>query len=74
MKVERELENLDGSVKERFFKIKNTITKQMIEQTMKLETTWKEEKDTLDYIGLKEIKWEFNQVDNKLRFLVNEWE
>ena len=72
--MERELENLDGSVKERFFKIKNTITKQMIEQTMKLETTWKEEKDTLDYIGLKEIKWEFNQVDNKLRFLVNEWE
>ena len=54
--------------------MKQLTEKEMIEQSIKLETAWTEEKDTLDYIGLKEIKWEFNQVDKKLRFLVNDWE
>ena len=37
----------------------------MNEQTDKLEKTWDEERETLDYIGLKEIKAEFDQVDKK---------
>ena len=38
----------------------------MKEQIVKLDTTWNEEKDILDYIGLKEVKFEFNQDDKKL--------
>ena len=72
--IEREFKRLDPYLQERYTKIKKEITRKMIEQTLKLEAAWEEEKDTLDYIGLKEIKWEFDQIDKKLRFLVNEWE
>ena len=72
--LEGEFGRLDPYLQERYKKIEKEITRKMIEQILKLETTWEEEKETLDYIGLKEIKWEFDQVDKKLRFLVNEWE
>ena len=61
-------------LRDRYQKIKSEIKRKMIEQIIKLETTWEEEKDTLDHIGLKEVKYEFDQVDKKLRFLVSEWE
>ena len=72
--LKRELNTLDSYMQERYKKIEKEIKRKMLEQIIKLETTWDEEKDTLDYLGLKEVKFEFDQVDKKLRFLVNEWD
>ena len=46
----------------------------MREQIAKLDKTWSEEKDIIDYQGMKDIRWEFDQIDKKLRFIVNEWD
>ena len=42
------------------------LKKHMKEQTDKLDKAYKEEKDTLDYIGLKEMRFEFNQADKQI--------
>ena len=46
----------------------------MQEQTDKHDKAWKEEKDSLDYIGLKEMRLEFDQADKQMRHVINEWE
>ena len=74
VEVEKAINNLDKYVRERFVKIKKEISVKMREQITKLEDTWWDERDTIDYQGLKDIRFEFDQVDKKLRFLVNEWD
>jgi hypothetical protein len=74
VEVEKAINNLEKYVRERFVKIKKEISVKMREQITKLEDTWWDERDIIDYQGLKDIRFEFDQVDKKLRFLVNEWD
>ena len=45
-KIKNILENLDPSLCERYLKLKEELARKMIEQTVKLETIWKKEKNT----------------------------
>ena len=72
--LENELNYLDNHIKDRYLKIKKNIEKKITDQKQKLENAWTEEKDTLDYIALKELRMEFDDIDKKLRFLINEFD
>ena len=74
LQFERDLDNVDNMERERFWKISKEISTKMREQIAKLDKTWSEEKDIIDYQGMKDIRWEFDQIDKKLRFIVNEWD
>ena len=65
---------LDSYVKERFLKIEREVLRKMKEYISKLEKVWSEQKDSIEYIGLKEIKHEFDQGFIKLKHLINEWD
>ena len=72
--LQQELSFLEDHVKKRFEKIKLEITKKMNDQIIKLERVWKEEGSTIDLIGLKEVKYEFDQIDKTLIHLMNDWQ
>ena len=72
--IKSEINNLDKYLEDRFIKIRSEITSKMKEQILKLAATWKEESSTLDYQGLKDVRFEFVQVEKKLNFLVNKWD
>ena len=74
VKIEEELHNLKPYVQERFRKVKTQILKQMNDQISKLESIWKNEKDNIDLTGLKEIKFEFDQVDRNIKQTINDWD
>ena len=65
--IEEELSFLESYVKERFGRIEREIEKKMKDYIKKLEKVWKEEKEMIDYTGLKEVKHEFDQGYSKLR-------
>ena len=46
----------------------------MNDQLTKLEKVWKDEKNNIDLVGLKEVKFEFDQVDKKIKHMINEWD
>ena len=72
--LQNELSFLEDHVKKRFEKIKSEITKKMTDQLNKLDRIWKEEGSTIDLIGLKEVKYEFDQIDKTLKHLIGDWE
>ena len=72
--IESAIADLEPYVRDRFNKLKNHLTKQMSDQVNKLEKVWKDEKDNIDLAGLKEVKFEFDQVDRKMKHLLNEWD
>ena len=72
--VEHELSCLDKHVRSRFNRIKTEVISKMTAQKEKLEKVWKEEVDTIDLIGLKEVKYEFDQIDKSLTHLINDWD
>ena len=72
--IEHELNCLDRHIQARFRRIKKELEFKMKEQSDKLDKIWKEERDTIDNIGLKEIKFEFDQIDTSLKYLISDWD
>ena len=72
--VESELRYLSSYKQERYRKLEKMLKKHMQDHTDKLEKAWKDEKENLDYTGLKEIRFEFDQADRQVRNSINEWE
>ena len=72
--AESELAYLSRHKQERYRKIEKMLKNHMEEQTKKLEKAWEEERDSLDYTALKELRFEFDQADKQVRHAINEWE
>ena len=72
--VESELAYLSSYKQERYRKLEKMLKKHMKDHTEKLEKAWKDEQGSLDYTGLKEIRFEFDQADRQVRNSINEWE
>ena len=70
--IEHELSCLEKHIRDRFNKIKTELTSKMNDQIKKLENVWKSEAGTIDLIGLKEVKFEFDQIDKSLKHMINE--
>ena len=72
--IDSEINSLDAYEKDRYLKLKHEITRKLQDYISKLDKVWLEEKDTIDYTGLKEVKSVFDQGYLKLRHLVTEWD
>ena len=72
--VKTEINSLSSHVKSRFKRIENELELKMKEQYDILQKAWNEEKETLDYQALKDLRFEFDQIDKKLRNLIYEWD
>ena len=72
--AESELSYLPPYKQDRYRRIEKALKKHMDDHLKKLNKVWDEEKESLDYIGLKEIRFEFDQADKQIRHTINEWE
>ena len=72
--IEHEISCLEKHVQNRFKRIRKELESKMREQSDKLERIWNTERDTIDNIGLKEIKFEFDQIDTSLKYLISDWD
>ena len=71
--IEAELAGISQYKQDRYKEIEKTLKKHMQDQTNKLEELWKKDKHNLDYTALKEIRFEFDQVDEQIRSMINDW-
>ena len=72
--LKEELDNLNKHVKAKFLRIQSEIEKKMKDKMKILDTAWSDEKESLDYQALKDIRYEFDLSEKKLRSLIGDWD
>ena len=72
--IDNELAGLIKHVLSKFKRIQNELNTNMKKHIDILQTAWNEEKETLDYQGLKELRYEFDQMDKKMYNYINDWD
>ena len=72
--LEVEVSLLSTPKRERYKKVEKILKKHMQDQTKKLETIWKEEQDSLDYAALKDLRFEFDEADEQIRNILDDFD
>ena len=70
----KEFDGLNKHVGAKFQRILSEINKKMTDQLKILNTAWADEKESLDYQALKDIRYEFDLSEKKLRSLIGDWD